>query len=98
MKTYNVRLTLRAEKEKWDLHDYLFYSIKAPLTAKRYIDGLEKELRRLERLAGIIKTDINLSQRFGYELKRTNYKKIAIIYSIEDDIVYIHHIIPQSLL
>lgn len=32
-----------------------------------------------------------------YEVKRTHYKNMAIIFSVEEENAYIHHIIPQKM-
>ena len=39
-----------------------------------------------------------LSKEYGKEIRRENYKEMAILFSIEEDEkVYIHRIIPQKL-
>ena len=32
-----------------------------------------------------------------YEVKRTHYKNMAIIFSVEGEKAYVHHIIPQKM-
>lgn len=41
---------------------------------------------------------LSFFQRFGSYARRINYKKMAIIYSIHGDIVYIHRIMPAKLI
>lgn len=36
--------------------------------------------------------------RFGSNIRRINYKKMAIIYTVQGDIVYIHRIMPANLI
>ena len=40
----------------------------------------------------------DLSEDYGTNARRINYKKMAIIYTVHDNIVYIHRIIPASLI
>ena len=35
---------------------------------------------------------------FGTNVRRINYKKMAIVYTVHDDIVYIHRIIAANLI
>ena len=98
MKTYKVRLTTTAHNEQDLLYKYMTSTIYAPLTAERYMSGLEAELNRLSRVAGLLRVDERLSKRYGCEIRRTNYKKYAILYTIKGDKVYIHHIVPQKMI
>ena len=48
--------------------------------------------------ADAIQIDDELSAQYGIEIRRVNYKEMAILYSIEDNMVYVHRIMPQSLI
>ena len=69
----------------YDLFD-LDYTIRAdfraPLTAERYLTGLKKQIIALSRTAdlGCVQSEISLDS--ATEIRRTNYKKMAILYSI----------------
>ena len=41
--------------------------------------------------------DDELSRQIGMEAKRTHYKNMAIIFSVEGEKAYVHHIIPQKM-
>ena len=71
---------------------------KAPLTALRYMSGLEGEISKLRTMADLRPVDPHLSEVMGVPGRRVNYKKLAILYAIDGDTVYIHHIVPQSLI
>lgn len=84
-----------------DVHGlFLFISenYKAPITAKNYIDGLFEELDALSNYAGSLAlyTNLNLQKKYGYRIKRTNYKKIAIIFIVENQTVFVVRILPAS--
>ena len=97
MKKYNIKLTEEAKQERKSLAHFIKDEVHAPLTAKRYMLGLEEEIKKLENSAGSLAVDENLSRRFGIEVRRTNYKNVTVIYSVEGQTAYVHHIIPQKM-
>ena len=97
MRTYNISITEEAMQEEQALFRYLCEEVHAPLTAKRYIAGLRAAIKKLERTAGSLAVDWKLTRQVGFTVRRTNYKNVAIVYSIEENNVYIHHIIPQKM-
>ncbi len=97
MRKYDIKLTEEAKQNRKSLARFIKEEVQAPLTAKRYMLGLEEEIKKLENSAGSLAVDEELSRQIGIEVRQTHYKKVAIIYSIEDDMVYIHHIIPQKM-
>lgn len=97
MKKYNIKLTEEAKQERKSLAYFIKDEVHAPLTAKRYMLGLEEEIKKLENSAGSLAVDEELSRQLGMEVRRTNYKNMAIIFSVEEENAYIHHIIPQKM-
>ena len=97
MRKYDVMLTEEAKQDRKSLARFIKEEVHAPLTAKRYMLGLEEEIKKLENSAGSLAVDEELSRQIGMEVKRTHYKNIAIIFSVEGEKVYIHHIIPQKM-
>jgi len=66
----------------------LMYRYKAPLTAVRYLNGLQKEIERLSVLADTLPYYSRPQlQKYGQNTKRINYKKMAIIFAIYGPIV-----------
>ena len=76
----------------------IVFKFRAPLTAKRYLNGLNKKMRSLEIGADAIQVDEELSTQYGFDIRRTYYKEMTILYTIEDVNVYIVRIMPQSLI
>ena len=80
------------------LNDYIENQCHAPLTALRYIEGLRGRIQWLRNNADLFPIVPELSLLMGYPIRRLNYEKMAVLYSIEDDIVNIHRIMPQSMI
>lgn len=97
MRKYDVMLTEEAKQDRKSLARFIKEEVHAPLTAKRYMLGLEEEIKKLENSAGLLAVDEELSRQIGMEVKRTHYKNMAIIFSVEGEKVYVHHIIPQKM-
>ena len=92
-----IIMTPWAEDEYYQLEDVIINQYKAPLTAARYMKGLSDRIRTLEFGADIYADVPELSVEYNMIVKRLNYKQIAIIYTIEDDKVYIQRVLPQKM-
>ena len=92
MRKYEVMLTEEAKQDRKSLARFIKEEVQAPLTAKRYMLGLEEEIKKLENSAGSLAVDEKLSRQIGIEVRRINYKNMAIIFSVEGEKVYVHHI------
>ena len=97
MKTYDIRITEEAMQDEKILFHHICEKVHAPLTAQRYITGLRKTILQLEYSAGAHPVDKDLSKVLGMKVYRVYYKQVAIIYTIEGNLVYIHHLIPQKM-
>lgn len=97
MKKYTVKLTEEAKQDRRSLARFIKEEIHAPLTAKLYMLGLNEEIKKLENSAGALAVDENLSRQLGLEVRRANYKNMTIIYSVEEGMAYVHHIIPKKM-
>lgn len=94
----DVKITEVALSDLFELDYTIRREYQAPLTAARYITGLEKQIKGLSRVADLRVVQEKLSKEYGKEIRRENYKEMAILFSIEDDEkVYVHRIIPQKL-
>ena len=70
-----------------------------PLTAARYLEGLAKAINNLTKYPNVnpIRYHRFLFQ-YGFNMRRANYKKMAILYSIHNEVVYIHRVIASSMI
>ena len=97
-KHFDISLTGKAQSDVSKLRYAIVFRFRAPLTAKRYLEGLNKKMRSLEICADSIQVDEALSGKYGFEIRRIYYKEMAILYTIEGINVYVVRIIPQSLI
>ncbi|HBX45096.1 type II toxin-antitoxin system RelE/ParE family toxin [Limibacterium fermenti] len=101
MNDYNVVLSQEAEADLQDYIDYIMstYKYKAPLTALRHYEDIFNILRTLNNMPESYSIQTGTSfLRFGANVRRINYKKMAIIYTVHGGIVYIHRIIAANLI
>lgn len=98
MKRFDISLTTKALSDVDKLRFAIVFKYRAPLTAKRYLKGLNDTIQSLKTGADSIQIDNNLSTLYGLDIRRVNYKEMAILYSIEENIVYIHRIMPQKMI
>lgn len=93
-----IKYSIEAHDDIIRLNEYIAQVCKAPLTAKRYLMGLEQRVMWLQQNADLFPVVPELSFELGYPVRRLNYEKMAVLYSITDDAVYVHRIIPQSMI
>lgn len=99
MRRFNVRTTSQADLDIENLHFNIFEICKSPLTSKQYIEGIYSEITQLSFSAESFPVStLNSVIKFGHNARRINYKKMSIIFTIHDNIVLIHRIIPGSML
>ncbi len=98
MKQFQISLTSKALSDVDKLRFAIVFKFRAPLTAKHYLKGINDTIQSLKAGADSIRVDHVLSAQYGFDIKRINYKEMAILFSVEDDIVYIHRIMPQSMI
>ena len=97
MNRYKILITIDAKQDIKQLSDLIKYQYKSPLTAFSYIQGLIDQINKLEVSAEtyIIQTRKSLMV-YGLNVRRINYRKMTIIYTVSNYTVYIHRIIPSS--
>ncbi|MEA4985655.1 hypothetical protein SDC9_45306 [bioreactor metagenome] len=99
MKTYQVVFTEQARKDLVSLAYIIREEYKSPLTAVRYLRNLSTEIKKLKRSAEsyCIQRKKYFNQ-FGTQVRRLNYKKMTVIYTVSDDTVYILTVIPAAII
>ena len=85
-----------------DIDEYINtirYVFDAPMTAKKHYDGLYDLFRQIEKrpTAFSVRTTPSLLQ-YGYNVRRANYKKMSIIYTITGFTVYVHRVVAASMI
>ena len=100
----NIFYSELAEKDIYGLFDFITEKYKSPLTAARYIQGIYDEINKLSTQAcihGIEKA--SFYRQFGFAVRRINYKKMAILYSViecnvSENFVWIYRVMAASLI
>lgn len=96
---YTIRFKSKAYSDIDQLKEFILKQCAAPLTARRQFELLDKHLDWLEEHAELPGVDVELSIQYGQIMRNVPFgKKMAIIYSVEGNIVYIHRIMPQSMI
>ena len=97
MRRYEVIITENAQQDLRDLSNTIIFEYKFPITAIRYLRGIYDEFKWLRSNAESLKIQSGKSfTKFGLNTRRINYKKMAIIYSVVDNTVYIKRIVPAG--
>ena len=96
---YTIRFKSKAYSDIVQLKEFILKLCAAPLVARRQFELLDKHLDWIEEHAELPGVDVELSIKYGQIMRNISFgKKMAIIYSVEEDIVYIHRIMPQSMI
>lgn len=99
MKLYQIVVSEDAKSDIDNLFEFIVTEYKSELTANRYINGLENKIQSLSQSAEIYQIQTSpYFTKFGNNVRRINYKKMAIIYSIYSHYVYIHEIVASSVI
>ena len=96
---YNLVVSKEARNDINTYIDYIIYECDAPKTAKQHYDDLMALLEKIRKYptAFSVRTAASLLQ-YGYNVRRANYKKMAILYSMKGSMVYIHRVVAASMI
>jgi len=95
-----VRITDTALQDIENVHDYIAYELFEPITADKYIRGIYDAIKHLS----LYGTSIAVSERdflllqYGSTVRNINYKKMAIVYTVENKEIIIHRIVAAALI
>ncbi|HEY5509358.1 MAG TPA: type II toxin-antitoxin system RelE/ParE family toxin [Paludibacter sp.] len=97
MVRFDIAFSEEAKNDIQNLSDAIMYQYKAPTTAFCYIQGLLDEIKKLRTHAESysIQASSYFSQ-YGFNVRRLNYKKMAIIYTVTNNTAYIKRVVPAS--
>jgi plasmid stabilization system protein ParE len=96
---YRVKLSQQSIYDLEELADTISYTYSSPMTSKRYMKELKTKIKSLAKNPEAYPVRFNLSLlQYGIFVRRINYKKMAIIYTVNNHTVHIHRIIASSLI
>ena len=96
---YEMIITEDAQNDIDEYVDTIIHTFCAPMTAKKHRDEIFNTLREIRKnpTAFSVRTSASLL-RYGYNVRRANFKKMAIIYTIHGSTVYIHRVVAASMI
>lgn len=98
MNKYSIVYSQQAIDDIDALYFVIINEYKTYRTAERYVDGLENTIKELMNNAeNFVVQNNNFFNQYRNQVRRINYKKMTIIYTVVNSIVTIRRIIPQSL-
>ncbi len=79
--------------------DTIIYTYNAPTTAKKHRDALLNVLKTIKKrpYTNVVRDTPSLRQ-FGANVRRANFKKMAIIYTVNGDTIFVHRLIAASMI
>ncbi len=99
MKKYSLQYTVEAKNDLKHLSYIIKEQYKSPLTAVRYLNGIDKAIKKLSSSAESYSIQTRKSlQQYSPNPRRLNYKRMAIIYNVINDVVYIRRVIPSNII
>ncbi len=98
MTKFRIVFSEESNKDIQKLFDFIEVNYKAPSTAKRYILGLFSKIDLLSNSADSYPIQNHKSFfKYGLFVRRLNYKRIVVIFTLENDVAFILRVIPSSL-
>ena len=95
-----VKITDAAWQDIDNVHDYIAYELFEPITADKYIRNIYDAIKYLSYYGAsmaVSERDFLLSQ-YGSTVRNINYKKMAIVYTVENNEIIIKRIMAASLI
>jgi plasmid stabilization system protein ParE len=97
MKLYTIKYSSTALRDIDELFHVIANQYKAPLSAFRYVQGLKDTINQLKRHPEALPLNHHKTfEKYGPTVRRINYKRMAIIYDIFENAIYIHRILAAS--
>jgi plasmid stabilization system protein ParE len=96
MNEYTVVISDDAQIDIRRILDYILNDCKPPSAKVRYESGLDDAIQKLSFYADAIGANEYIQNMFGNHALHIIFKKMAIVFYIEDDVVYIRHVIAMS--
>ena len=96
---YEVVISDVADSDFADYLEVIINEYKSFDTATKHYDGIMKTIRELRKnpFVNAIRDNFSLN-RYGYGVRRVNFQKMAIIYTVYENTIYIHRIIPGNMI
>ena len=98
MKRLKLVISQRAYSDAAKLAQFIENDLKAKSISDKYMQGLDNTVEKLSFLASAIGKNEYVQKMFGKKARHITYKKMAIIFFVEQETIYIQRIIASSLI
>ena len=100
MRKYVVKITNTASQDIENIHDYIAYELFEPITADKYIRDIYDAIKHLALYgASVAVSERNfLLSQYGSTVRNVNYKKMAIVYTVENKDIIVQRIMAAALI
>ena len=99
MNKFSIIFSKPSKDDIDDLVNYIIGNCKSPETAADYTQGILKKINSLVNSAdSFVLCNPKLLQHDSWDLRRINYKKMAIFYTIHGNTVLIRRIVPSAMI
>ena len=97
MEQFHIVIFEEANNYILGLSNTIMYKYEAPITAIVYIQGLLDEIKKLKIYADSFPIQKStFFKQYGFNVRRLNYKKMTVIYTLIDNTAYIQRVIASS--
>lgn len=96
---YSIKLSVKSSEDFKAYINYIKIECGMPMTAAKHYDAILECFVTLQTNPFInsVRNTPSLRQ-FGMNVRRHNFKKMALIYTVNNKTVYIHRIIASSMI
>jgi hypothetical protein len=98
MNKFQIIISLQAKKDIKVFYNHICYEYKQPKTANENRRRLYERIDQLSWLADVVGCNDYVQNMFGVDARHIVYKKMAIIYVIRRNIVYVKRVIASSMI
>jgi plasmid stabilization system protein ParE len=96
---YPLKYKHCAKKDIKSIYDHIEYNLFAPITAKRFVEGMYAKIETLKYSADVFAVSTYKDVlKYDTAARHVVYKEFAVIYSIHGNLVVVHRIIHGSLI
>jgi plasmid stabilization system protein ParE len=96
---YIIKYSKKAREDILNLTNHISFIYKAPTTSVKYMNELFRKINGLfESAESYPLYNRKQFSKHGLYVRRINYKKMAIIYTVHENTVLIQRIIPGSVI
>jgi plasmid stabilization system protein ParE len=99
MTEHSIQLLPQAEDDFYAYVSHISVQYGMPITALKHYEKISAVINSLKINPERYPVRCSLSlQQYGTNVRRVNYKKMAIIYTIDGFVVYVHRVVPASMI